>query len=190
MKTAVRFLLYTWLVISVMSCSTTKFVGDNQYLLDKVKITVDSSQVKPNDLKQFLRQQPNYKIFGLLKWPLYVYGWSGRDESKWLNKQLRRIGEPPEIMDTTLIELSKTEFIRYMISKGFMHADVVTSIDTVKRKKATVKYEVIANTPYRIGQYITSVDNYQIDSIFRLQPPKLSWLGSLLRPSVLDDYTS
>lgn len=176
--------------MSVMSCSTTKYVGDSQYLLDKVNITVDSSQIKSNDLKPFLRQQPNYKIFGLLKWPLYVYNWSGRDENKWLNKQLRRIGEPPEIMDTALIALSKTEFIRYMISKGFIHARVETSIDTTKRKKASVKYQVMANTPYRIQNYTTSITNPHIDSIFRLPAPKPSWLGSLFRPSATDDYTS
>ena len=173
-----------------VSCSTTKYVGDNEYLLDKVKITVDSSQVKANDLKPFLRQQPNYKIFSLLKWPLYVYNWSGRNENKWLNKQLRRIGEPPEILDTLLIAQSQADFKRYMINKGFIHANVTTAIDTTKKKKASVKYYVAANTPYRIRNYITSVADPQIDSILRLQAPQSTWLGSLFRSSSSDEFAS
>jgi len=183
------FLLVASLGIWLISCTTTKYVGEHDYLLDKVKITVDSAQVKTNDLKPFLRQQPNYKIFGILKWPLYVYNWSGRDENRWLNKQLRRIGEPPEIMDTLLISLSQTEFTRYMISKGYIHADVLSTIDTTKRKKASVEYRVIANTPYRIRNFSSSVLDNQIDSIFHLQAPKSTWLGSLFRVNT-EEFTS
>ena len=172
-----------------MACSTTKYVGEHEYLLDKVKITVDSTQVKANDLKPFLRQQPNYKIFGILKWPLYVYSWSGKNENKWLNKQLRRIGEPPEILDTLLVSQSQAEFKRYMINKGFIHADVQSSIDTTRRKKASVNYYITANTPYRIQNYTSSVSDSQIDSIFHLQAAKSNWLGSLFR-SGTDEFTS
>jgi len=35
----------------------------------------------------------------LSKWQLFVYDWSGRNEKKWINKQLRRMGEAPVILD-------------------------------------------------------------------------------------------
>ena len=184
-----RHLFFTTLILSLVACSTTKYVGKHEYLLDKVIITIDSAQVKANDLKPFLRQQPNYKIFGLLKWPLYVYGWSGRNEKKWLNKQLRRIGEPPEILDTALISVSQTEFKHYMTNKGFMYADVRTTVDTTRKKKASVYYYIEANTPYRIQNYTTSVSDLRIDSIFRLQAPKPNWYGSLFR-SGTEEFTS
>jgi outer membrane protein assembly factor BamA len=164
-------------------------VAEHEYLLDKVTITVDSAQVRANDLKPFLRQQPNYKIFGILKWPLYVYGWSGRNENNWLNKQLRRIGEPPEILDTRSVTQSQAEFKRYMTNKGFIHADVTATIDTSKRKKATVSYQIAAGQPHRLANYTASVTDVQIDSIFNLQPPKSSWFGSLFR-SGTEEYTS
>ena len=172
-----------------MACSTTKYVGEHEYLLDKVIIKIDSTQVKPNELKPFLRQQPNYKIFGILKWPLYVYSWSGKNEKKWLNKQLRRIGEPPEILDTLLVSQSQSEFKRYMINKGFIYADVLSAIDTTKKKKASVSYLITANTPYRIQSYTTTVPDQQIDSIFHLQAEKPNWIGSLFRLDS-EEYTS
>jgi outer membrane protein assembly factor BamA len=162
-------------------------VGDNEYLLDKVVIKVDSNQVKASDLKPYLRQQPNYKIFGILKWPLYVYSWSGRNENKRLNKQLRRIGEPPEIVNTTLVNQSLTEFRRYMINKGYLHADVSAVIDTTSSKKATVKYHIVPNEPYRIRHYRIHMDDPQIDSIVRLEAPRLSRLTSVFR-STVEEY--
>ncbi|MDR0843811.1 MAG: hypothetical protein LBN71_01205, partial [Tannerella sp.] len=171
-----------------MSCSTTKYVGENQYLLDKVKITSDSSIVKVGNIKSYLRQQPNYKVFGLLKWPLYVYNWSGQNEKNWLNKQLRRVGEEPEIMDTTLVEQSCNEFERYMINKGYLYAEITANIDTSVRKKAVVNYHIIPNEPFHIRQYQTIIDDSRIDSIVHLQAPKMSWIKTLFR-STPEEYT-
>lgn len=168
----------SWLAC-ILSCRTTKFVGDNEYLLDRVSIRVDSSRVKPGDLKPYLRQQPNFKIFGILKWPLYVYNWSGRNETSRLNRELRRLGEPPEIVNDTLTRQSMTEFRRYLVNKGYLHAEVSASIDTVSRKKATVRYHVVPNEPYRIQHYRIRIDDPQIDSIIRLEAPHSSWLSSL-----------
>jgi outer membrane protein assembly factor BamA len=164
-------------------------VGNNEYLLDKIIVTVDSSRVKASDLKPYLRQHPNFKIFGLLKWPLYVYNWSGRNEKNWLNKQLRRIGEPPEIMNTTLITQSQAEFQRYMINKGYLHADVSVVTDTGSRKKATVKYQIIPNDPYYIQHYRTHMEDPQIEAIVRSEAPaRTSRLAYVFR-SATDDYT-
>jgi outer membrane protein assembly factor BamA len=154
-------------------------VGDGEYLLDRVSIRVDSSRVRPGDLKPYLRQQPNYRIFGLLKWPLYVYNWSGRNEKSWLNRELRRLGEPPEIVNDTLTRQSQTEFKRYLVNKGYLQAEVSASVNTVSRKKAAVSYHVTPNEPYRIRQYRISIDNPQIDSIVRLEAPRPSRLSSL-----------
>jgi outer membrane translocation and assembly module TamA len=164
-------------------------VGDNEYLLDKIIITVDSSQIKTSQLKPYLRQQPNFKIFGLLKWPLYVYNWSGRKEQYWLSKQLRRFGEPPEIMNPSLISQSQSEFQRYMVNKGYLHSEVSVEIDTSMRKKATVKYHIVTGEPYYIRRYRISTDDPQINSLLLSEAPtRMSWLKSVFR-STAEDYT-
>lgn len=38
-----------------------------------------------------------------MKWQLFVYDWSGRNEKKWINKRFVRMGEAPVILDTTLV---------------------------------------------------------------------------------------
>ena len=188
-KILIRFIYLFFLSICIISCSTTKFVNDNEYLLDKVEIKVENKQIKANDLKSYLRQEPNFKIFGILKWPLYVYNWSGKNDHNWLNKQLRRIGEPPQIMDTLLIEQSESQIERYMINKGYMHSQVFSTIDTTRKKKAIVTYHVIPNEPHRINSYQTLVDDVKIDSIIHLKPPVSLWYRSLFS-SANEEYTS
>jgi len=168
-------------VAGLISCSTTKYVPEGQYLLDKVKIETDDREVKSSDMKSYLRQQPNFKIFGLFKWPLYLYSWSGKNEKKWLSRQLRKMGEPPVIYDSNLTEQSKDQLQRYMSNKGYMNADIAISIDTTKRRKASLKFSVTANEPYRIENYRVSIGDGRIDSLVRLKPPSRSFLQSLFR---------
>ena len=184
--------LYTYIYIGcvtcLMSCSTTKYVGEGHFLLDKVEIKTDINQVKPLEMKSYLQQHPNYKIFGLFKWPLFVYNWSGSNEKKWLNKQLRRIGEPPVVLDLELAEQSKVQLGQYLSNRGYLHAAIDMSVDTTKRKKSTLKYVVTTNEPYRIGHYQTTIEDPVMDSIIHLLPPSRSFAQSLFR-SVTKEYT-
>ena len=176
-------------IICFASCKTTKYVGDGQYLLSKVEIKTDDANIKSSDMKPYLQQHPNNKIFGLFKWPLYIYNWSGSDENKWLNKQLRRIGEAPSLLDIDLAEQSKNQLDRYLSNRGYINSQVTMSIDTAKRKKAVLKYSIEANEPYRIYQYSTFTNDDKIDSIIYLAPPQRSFLQSVFS-SVPKEYNS
>jgi len=163
-------------------------VRNGEYLLDKVEIKSDNPDYKSSDLKPYLRQQPNFKLFGIVKWQLYVYNWSGKNEHNWFNKQLRRIGEAPVIMDSTLVEQSATELDRFLFNKGYVNAEVTASIDTSRQKKAIVTYHITSNDPYRIEKYAMELDDPKIDSIVRLQPPRRSFLAATFR-SAPEGYT-
>ena len=185
-------LLYIAVVIAALSlltgCSSTKYVPDNQYLLDKVVITSDDKDFKEADLRDYLHQRPNFKAFGLIKWQLYLYNWSGKNES-WVNKQLRRMGEAPVVLDTMLVEQSADELERFLVNKGYIHADVTTRIDTLRHKKAVVTYMLHPNTPYRIRNYQTAISDPVIDSIAHIPPKKRNWLSNMFKPSN-EDYVS
>jgi outer membrane translocation and assembly module TamA len=164
-------------------------VGEQEYLLDRVKIVTDDAGVKAGDLKPYLRQTPNYKVFGILKWPLYVYNWAGRDKSGWLYEQLRRVGEPPVLMDTMLTARSKRELELYMTNKGYLSAEVSVAVDTSRRRKATVEYRIAAGVPHRIREYRVIAGDARIDSLVRLAPQRRPRFGLPFRPAD-DEYVS
>lgn len=189
MKGILHILYFICLASILAACSTTKYVGDGEYLLDKVEIVSDNKSYKTNELKPYLRQQPNFKVFGLMKWQLFVYDWSGRNEKRWLSKQLRRIGEPPVILDTTLVDQSKEELKRFFINKGYVNAEVSAEVDTSRQKKAVVTYRIDSNEPYRIYNYTMNLSDPKIDSIAHLKTPRRSAVSSAFRISP-EDYTS
>ena len=190
MKTVLRYTIQLLGFLCLLSgCSSTRYVPDNQYLLDKVVIVSDSQSFKENDLKDYLHQRPNFKTFGLMKWQLYVYNWSGRNEKRWLSKQLRRIGEAPVIMDTTLILQSEHELERLLVNKGYIQANVSHAIDTTRHKKAVVTYMLHPNTPYLIRDYRMQLSDARLDSIAHLPAKKRTWLANMfMTPD--EDYDS
>ena len=56
-------------LLVLASCSTTRYVGEGEYLLDRVRVEADYSPIPTSELKSYLHQHPNQKIFGLLKCP-------------------------------------------------------------------------------------------------------------------------
>lgn len=184
-----RYILYVLMGVLFCGCSATKYVPDDQYLLDKVEIVSDNKVFKESELRDYLHQRPNFRVFGLMKWQLYVYNWSGRNEKRWVNKQLRRIGEPPVILDTMLIRQSERELERFLVNKGYINAEVTHHVDTSRVKKAVVTYEVHPNEPYRIVKYRMHLSNPAIDSIARRKPRARSWFSSAFHPAP-DEYLS
>ena len=96
-------------VLLLSSCSTTKYVPKDSYLLDKVSFDGVNGTVNNNDLTKHLRQKPNFKAFGLFRIYLGVYNLSGRDSTKRINRKLRSIGEAPVVYDPFLTYRSEKE---------------------------------------------------------------------------------
>lgn len=123
-------------------------------LLDKVDIKVEDDSLRQFDTEEmllYLRQQPNHKIFWTAKLQLGVYNMSGRDSTKWYNRFLRKMGEPPVIYDSTLTELSARQLHTVMVNKGFLKGEV--EIDTTAnpaKKKMHVTYTMKPGQPYTV----------------------------------------
>ena len=142
-----------------VSCSTTKHVPDGQYLLNDVRLTVDDrSDVDTRELYSFLRQTPNHKVLGFARLQLSTYSLSGRDSTKWYNRWLRRLGQPPVIYDSALTEASGRQLQLALINKGYLDATVVADTIVKGRKRMDVNYRITAGEPRRI-----SAINYQVE---------------------------
>lgn len=189
----VRAILYIICLFSLLvSCTSTKYVGNGEYLLDKNVIRTDNKDIKAADLKSYLRQQPNFRAFGLMKWQLYVYNWSSSKRPyTWWNQQLRRIGEAPVILDTMLVDRSVEQLERVFVNKGYMDVEVTASIDSIRPKKAVVTYNIQSNEPYRISHYDIHLSDPRIDSIAHINSTGcVRRTSSPFRVNPVDDYAS
>lgn len=151
------------LSIILASCSLTKYVPENKYLLDKVSISSDIKELGEEELRPFLRQKPNPGVFGLYRMQLKVYNLSGSDTLKWYNKMFRRMGEAPVIFSHELTERSREEMRKGLANKGYINAQVKVDI-SFNKKKTKINYLVTGNAPYHIRNVIYEIEDDSIRS--------------------------
>lgn len=184
-----RVIRYISLLIIVLlsACSATKYVPENKYLLDNVRIKSDIKNFKSTELKTFLRQTPNSKMFDLISFNLGIYNLSGNNTDVWINRFLKRIGSPPIIFDSTLTERSEVELQRFFKNKGFENAQVESSV-VFNKRKAKVTYNIISNNPYVINTIEYRIQDPIIkDLIEKDSSSSLIRKGNLFDVDVLDN---
>ncbi len=142
------YLLIILLLFSY-SCRTTKYVPENEYLLNKYELKGDVRQINKDELSIYVKQKPNKRVVWL-KFHLGVYSLSKIGKENWINRMFRTIGEEPVIYDKFQTEKTVSQLELYMISKGYYNAEVTDSVEIVGRngKKVDVTYYIRKNEPY------------------------------------------
>ena len=181
MKKGILYTILLYLALSLASCSATKFVPDGSYLLDEVKIHTDNKEIKPSDMRLYVRQNPNSKWFSTIKTQLYVYNWSGRDSTKWFNRFLRKIGDAPVIYNESDAIRSQEEIAKAVQNLGYMGASVKRTTKT-KKKKLKLFYEITSGKPYIVRTLKYDILNLKIAEYLRNDSTQ-----SMLREGMLFD---
>ncbi len=162
----INITLLSLLGIFFFSCSTDKFIGEGQYLLEQVKIKADSNSVDANNFTQYIRQKDNSRWFSLIKIPLSTYSLSGKDTTKWINRTLQNMGEKPVIYDTLQAKLTKEDLRIALNNIGYLNAkvDIETKIEK-KRLKAT--YILHPGSPFKIKKFNYDIQDSVIANILK-----------------------
>lgn len=152
------------------ACSPTRYVGKEEYLLNRVKVKVNEKGINTSELKKTIRQRPNTRILGVSRFHLGLYNLSGRNEKKRLNQWLRSIGEAPVIYSPFLTERSIMQLQLYLNNKGYYRA-VVTDSVWFKKKKAYVEYQIQPGPVTRIGHFSLDDADEQIKDELTVASP-------------------
>ena len=195
-KTLLRFtycLLLTAYCLLVASCGATRKLGDKEYLLVKNKIEVDSGKVNKEDLTKYIRQKPNRRIVGFVRFHLWVYNLVDLNKVEARKKELKEkqdrknekrvaknkepkdarrsfgewmlgIGEAPVVLDSTLTQSTHKQFEIYLKNKGFFNAEISDSVE-YKRKKAKVTYYIKPHLPYTVRNIVYTIYNPDLNQI-------------------------
>lgn len=163
--------IFYFLVMAILffSCSPTKRVSENEYLLDKSKIKIDQGKVSKEELKKYIRQKSNKRILGL-RFHLWLYNMANPEKEKGMSGWLRKIGEEPVIYDEYLKIKSNQQLTGYLHSKGFYSAHVKDTLH-YKRKKVRVNYHITTNEPIIIRSLSYIIHDKAIESIIMSDTP-------------------
>ena len=138
-------------VMSIISCSTTRVLQDDQFRLAKNKIKIENDRkFNPNLLQPYLKQKPNsYFIFGWNPF-LNVYNWQNGKGKGW-DRLVKKIGVAPVIYDAEQVENSILNLENHLNYLGYYDSHVESNI-LVKRRKVNVTYNVTLGKRYPIKE--------------------------------------
>jgi outer membrane protein assembly factor BamA len=138
----------TALVIAAVffGCSPAKYVPEGQYLLSRVSIKTDNRKVDNDELYALVKQKPNRRILGILRFHLWIHNRARRGkEGKFWNT----IGEAPVVFDSTLTKSTEHQISLSLKNGGYYDNNVTTHLKQ-RKKKIKVTYQVESGLPYRI----------------------------------------
>ena len=161
--------LISLMAVLLSSCSVSRYLPEDAYLLDEVKVVSGENPKVVPSLKPKVRQHPNIRTFGLIRLPLWLYSMSG-ERDNFVNRTLRNIGEAPRAYNDTLTRRSCEAMEQTLVNQGYLKASVSAEEEYHKR---TVKVNYYAHPGQ---QYCVSSIRYVcMDSVI---------LGHVLEDSV------
>lgn len=170
---SIRHYVCVWAIlfffVSLCSCSSRKFLLPGQTVLSEVKVKSESKSLKAGQFRNFVRQEPNARWFGLAKVPLGIYCMSKSDSvrgAKGMSRLLRKIGEAPVIYDSQQTAAGMFGISEGMRSEGYLHA-LTDTLVTHRKHKTRVTYVLRPGRRYYVNRLDYDFDDAGIYRIFR-----------------------
>ena len=151
------YIVFALLVgVLLSSCSVTRHIPSDAYLLQRVKIEEDkdsprSERIKSDEVTKYLRQKPNKHFLGT-DFYAWIYLMANPDKDDWWNNLKRKMGEEPVLLNMRDTERSASNLKLYLDSRGYYSSKIDFSVDTLRRRKrAKVLYALHQGKPYHIS---------------------------------------
>lgn len=166
------FISLTLLFVTLIGCSPTKHLKEDEVLLRNTRIHLrtdlkmaDKSSLK-DELNSLLLQKSNTYLFGLVPYKVWLYNMRyqkyQRDTS---NFQITsKVVEKPEIYDSTLIGTTEVRMKSFLTNDGFFYAKVNHRI-AINRQKAKVHYYVRTGQSYLIDTVQVAIQDSGMASL-------------------------
>ncbi|NRT16087.1 outer membrane protein assembly factor BamA [Flavobacterium sp. 28A] len=86
-----------------------------------------------------------------------------------IHEFLKKVGEPPAIIDTSKTFKSVTRLKYYYFNKGYFDVTTSYKLDTIKNKKAKISYLIDTKKPYLLDSLKTTISTPVLDSLYKTQ---------------------
>lgn len=127
-----------------MSCRSTKLLEDDQALVTKVKLNGVNAEFK-EEAEQYIQRdiRPNSWV------NLFLFNLANAKGGRYRTENVRNVGEAPRILDSALVDISRTQIEKFLNSKGYFNADVTSHV-AIAKKKASVRFDVQQGSVFSI----------------------------------------
>lgn len=158
-------------------------------MLQSVRMTSESPQVKAADYRRFVRQEANTRWLSCLKVPLAFYRMSGTDSTRHINRFFRRIGEAPVVYNPQLTDYTCNSIAQTLQGRGYLSAEVTA--DTISKGRRTqVHYRLHPGERSFVSHLSYSFDDQRIEQLVtasEMRDGSLIYRGMPFDIAVLDE---
>lgn len=153
-----KLILYILYAVIAASCSTTKVIPEGESRLKSNRIIIENSKSYPaSELQPYIKQKPNSSfIFGWNPF-LNIYNWQNGKGGGW-DKFALKVGQPPVIFDSSLVEKSKENVYNHLVYDGYYNSIISDSIYT-KNKKTSVQYFIELGKQFTIDSISYKIED-------------------------------
>lgn len=180
------FILLSAILLS--ACGTYKLAQKPLLNKNKVVIHGEKHELKMEEIKALITQEPNKKLLGLWRLKLYAYQAPDRGKtSNFKNWMRRSFGEAPVFHSPQTLNKTKSQIEIFLNKSGYFNSRVWLE---AKFKKRTFNqyYHLQVSEPYKIRNF-----NYQISDstilakVKEIEEDKLIHSGDIYNAFIMDD---
>lgn len=162
-KKNVRFpAILLFIIVFATACSSTKYIEDYQSIVKKVKIdSIDKTFEEDayNYIQKDIRPSSTIGI------NVFLYNIFNTKNGKYKTSNIKPLGSPPPILDSTLVEISRTQIEKYLVSKGYFMAKVKSDIE-IKKQKAHITFKANTGPAFSISKIEYQIPDSNIKNLY------------------------
>jgi hypothetical protein len=82
------------------------------------------------------------------------------------NAWLKKTGEPPAVLDSTAVEVSKKRIVQYYKNLGYYDVEVRSNTEEIENQKLVLKYQIQPNKKYLIDSITAAIESSQLERLY------------------------
>lgn len=162
-KKNVRFhAILLFIIVFATGCSSIKYIEDNQSIVKKVEIDSIPKAFEEEALNYIQKDIRPTSGLGI---NVLIYNMFNTKDGKYKTNNIKPLGTPPPILDSTLVEISRNQIEKYLISKGYFNAKVKSDIK-IKKQRAEVFFSTDTGSSFTINKVEYEIHDPKIKEMY------------------------
>jgi len=149
------------IILILGACNATRYIADDQALVKKVEIIGVDKQFKETALT-FVQSD----IRSNSRLNLALYNTFNTKDGKYRTDKVKAIGEAPNLLDSSLVEISRIQIEKFLATKGFFNAKVKSEIE-VKDKHAIIKFIADQGPEFKFRKIEYQIEDSIVSAIYK-----------------------
>jgi len=177
-KSSVQFCaILLFIIVFVAGCSSTKYIADYQAIVKHVDIDSVDKKFDEEALNYIQKDIRPTSTIGI---NVLIYNIFNTKDGKYKTSNIRPLGTPPPILDSTLVEISRNQIEKFLNGKGYFKAKVSADIK-VKNKRAHVHFNVNQGPSFSVNKVKYQIADTLVKKLYLSVKPTFTHLREGMR---------